>query len=55
MDMKNIFKQFTRDRVTTALEVVGFGCVSVGIGMFSVPIAVIVAGILLIAAGVLSA
>jgi hypothetical protein len=53
--MKNISKHFTRDRVTTALEVVGFGCVSVGIGMFSVPIAVIVAGILLIAVGVISA
>jgi hypothetical protein len=53
--MKNIFKQFTRDRVTTALELVGFGCVSVGIGMFSVPIALVVAGVLLIAAGVFSA
>lgn len=53
--MKNILKQLTRDRVTTALEVVGFGFVSFGIGMFSVPIALIVAGILLIGAGVLSA
>ena len=53
--MNNIFKYFTRDRVTTAMEVVGFVCVSVGIGFFSVPIAIISAGVLLIVAGVLSA
>ena len=55
MDMNNFFKQFTRDRVTTAMELVGFVAVSVGIGFFSVPIALIASGILLIAAGIFSA
>jgi len=53
--MKNILKHLTRDRVTTALEVVGFVAVSVGIGFYSVPIALIVGGVLLIAAGMFSA
>lgn len=53
--MKNILKHLTRDRVTTALEVVGFVAVSVGIASFSLPIALITGGVLLIAAGVFSA
>lgn len=53
--MNNIFKQFTRNRITTFLELVGFGLISVGIGIISVPFALIVAGILLIAAGIMAA
>jgi len=53
--MKKIFEQFSRSRVTTAMELVGFVSVSVGIGVLSVPIALIVGGIMLIAAGMLAA
>lgn len=53
--MNNFFKQFTRSRVTTAMELIGFVFVSVGIGFISLPIAFIVAGVLLITAGIMAA
>lgn len=40
-----------REAITTAIEVVGAGCVVVGICSFSVPIGVIVLGVLLIIGG----
>jgi len=53
--MKTMFKHFTRDRITTGMELVGFVSLLVGIGSFSVPIAAIIGGIVLILAGVFSA
>jgi hypothetical protein len=53
--MKTMFKHFTRDRVTTGMELVGFASLLVGIGTFSLPIAAIIGGIILIAAGMYSA
>jgi len=50
-----MFKHFTRDRITTGMELVGFVSLLVGIGSFSVPIAAIIGGIVLILAGVFSA
>jgi len=45
----------TRDRITTALEILGGCFVAFGIGLYSVPAAVIATGIMLIVAGGLSA
>jgi uncharacterized membrane protein len=44
-----------REVITTAIEVIGAGCVVVGIASFSVPISVIVLGVLLIIGGGLAA
>ena len=40
-----------REVITTAIEVIGAGCVVVGIASFSVPISVIVLGVLLVIGG----
>ena len=44
-----------RNIITTAMEMIGAGCIVVGIASFSVPIGVIVAGVLLVIGGGLAA